>query len=78
MFVYIFGVISGSLATSVFDHTVFLAGASGGIYALVTGNISFTNYSIPDRPQSYTECFTYLLKPDYYHLIPEIKSLKDE
>ena len=41
MFVYIFGVISGSLATSVFDHTVFLAGASGGIYALVTGNFSF-------------------------------------
>ena len=38
MFVYIFGVISGSLATSVFDHTVFLAGASGGIYALVTGD----------------------------------------
>ena len=37
MLVYIFGVVSGSLATSVCDHSVFLAGASGGIYALITG-----------------------------------------
>ena len=37
MLVYLFGVVSGSLATSVCDHSVFLAGASGGIYALITG-----------------------------------------
>ena len=38
--VYGFGVISGSLATSVCDTTVFLAGASGGIYALVTAHLA--------------------------------------
>ena len=38
--VYIFGVISGSLATSVFDQTVYLAGASGGCYALIAAHIA--------------------------------------
>ena len=37
--VYAFGVISGSLATSVFDRNVFLAGASGGVYALITAHL---------------------------------------
>ena len=40
LLVYIFGVASGSLATSVFDRKVFLAGASGGIYALVTAHLA--------------------------------------
>ena len=31
---------SGSLATSVCDHSVFLAGASGGIYALITAHLA--------------------------------------
>ena len=38
--VYIFGVISGSLATSVFDQTVYLAGASGGCYALIAAHVA--------------------------------------
>ena len=38
--VYFFGVISGSLATSVFDQTVFLAGASGGCYALIAAHLA--------------------------------------
>ena len=40
MIVYFCGVASGSLATSVFDHTVFLVGASGGAYALVAAHIA--------------------------------------
>ena len=40
MLVYLFGVVSGSLATSVCDHSVFLAGASGGIYALITAHLA--------------------------------------
>ena len=35
MLVYACGVLSGSMAASVFDPTVYLAGASGGCYALV-------------------------------------------
>ena len=38
--VYTFGVISGSLATSVFDRNVFLAGASGGVYALAAAHLA--------------------------------------
>ena len=38
--VYAFGVISGSLATSVFDRNVFLAGASGGVYALGAAHLA--------------------------------------
>ena len=33
--VYIAGVLSGSLATSLTDPGVYLAGASGGVYALL-------------------------------------------
>ena len=38
--VYFFGVISGSLSTSVFDQTVYLAGASGGCYGLIAAHIA--------------------------------------
>ena len=40
LIVYSCGVFSGSLATSVFDQTVFLVGASGGAYALVAAHIA--------------------------------------
>lgn len=33
--VYFLGVIAGSLCHTVFDQTTFLAGASGGCYALI-------------------------------------------
>ncbi|BES90219.1 Rhomboid family [Nesidiocoris tenuis] len=38
--IYISGVLAGSLGTSISDPTVFLAGASGGVYALMTAHIS--------------------------------------
>lgn len=37
--VYICGVIAGSLATSLSDPEVFLAGASGGVYALIAAHL---------------------------------------
>ncbi|CAG9814958.1 unnamed protein product [Phaedon cochleariae] len=40
LIVYFAGVIAGSLGTSVADPGVFLAGASGGVYALVTAHIA--------------------------------------
>ncbi|XP_046682833.1 rhomboid-related protein 2 [Homalodisca vitripennis] len=38
--VYFAGVIAGSLATSISDPYVYLAGASGGVYALITAHIA--------------------------------------
>ncbi|GAV06163.1 hypothetical protein RvY_16190 [Ramazzottius varieornatus] len=38
--VYLFGVIAGALGTSVTDPNVFLAGASGGVYALIAAHLA--------------------------------------
>ncbi|XP_076181889.1 rhomboid-4 isoform X2 [Ptiloglossa arizonensis] len=38
--IYIAGVVAGSLGTSVSDPSVFLAGASGGVYALITAHVA--------------------------------------
>lgn len=40
LLVYLAGVIAGSVATSVVDPTMKLAGASGGVYSLVTAHIA--------------------------------------
>ena len=37
--VYCFGVMAGSLASSVFDPNMYLGGASGGVYALVASHL---------------------------------------
>ncbi|CAG2054774.1 unnamed protein product [Timema podura] len=38
--VYLAGVVAGSLGTSISDPRVFLAGASGGVYALITAHVA--------------------------------------
>ncbi|XP_053676681.1 protein rhomboid [Anopheles nili] len=40
MLVYLAGVLAGSMGTSLFTPRVFLAGASGGVYALITAHIA--------------------------------------
>jgi membrane associated rhomboid family serine protease len=40
LIVYIAGVVAGSLGTSVTDPYVFLAGASGGVYAILLAHIA--------------------------------------
>lgn len=37
---YFAGVVTGSLATSIADPTSYLAGASGGVYAIMTAHIA--------------------------------------
>lgn len=39
LFIYIAGVIAGSLATSVIDPSIYLAGSYGGMYALIAAHI---------------------------------------
>ena len=41
--IYLAGIFSGSLATSLTDPEVFLAGSSGGVYALMVGTCMLIN-----------------------------------
>ena len=40
MLIYLTGVLAGSLAVSIADPSVYLAGASGGVYALITAHLA--------------------------------------
>ena len=40
LIVYLAGVVAGSLGTSISDPTVFLGGASGGVYALIAAHLA--------------------------------------
>lgn len=40
LLIYLAGVVAGSLGTSVSDPTVYLAGASGGVYAIMTAHVA--------------------------------------
>ncbi|KAI5722561.1 hypothetical protein M8J76_010289 [Diaphorina citri] len=40
LIIYLVGVLAGSLATSITDPHVFLAGASGGVYALIAAHVA--------------------------------------
>ncbi|XP_063982276.1 rhomboid-related protein 2-like isoform X2 [Diachasmimorpha longicaudata] len=40
LIIYLAGVVAGSLGTSVSDPNVYLAGASGGVYALITAHVA--------------------------------------
>lgn len=40
LIIYFAGVLAGSLATSILDPTTKLAGASGGVYAIITAHIA--------------------------------------
>lgn len=40
LLVYLAGVLAGSLATSVSDPAIYLAGASGGVYAIMAAHVA--------------------------------------
>jgi rhomboid-related protein 1/2/3 len=40
LLVYLAGVIAGSLGTSISDPKVYLAGASGGVYAIIAAHLA--------------------------------------
>ncbi|XP_072155997.1 rhomboid-related protein 2 isoform X1 [Bemisia tabaci] len=50
--IYLAGVIAGSLGTSIADPSVFLAGASGGVYAIIAAHVStiILNWSEMEQP----------------------------
>ncbi len=53
IFIYLSGVLSGSVSASIFDSSVHLAGAGGGVYALLSGHVSniILHYSSMSRPR---------------------------
>lgn len=54
LIIYFMGVLGGSLATSVADPTVKLAGASGGVYSLITAHVASIILVGKQHPFDYT------------------------
>ena len=40
MLIYLTGVVAGSLTVSIADPHIYMAGASGGVYALITAHLA--------------------------------------
>lgn len=55
--IYAAGVLAGSLGTSITDPSVFLAGASGGVYALMAAHIAtivlVSSYYVAGNPDPF-------------------------
>uniref|UniRef100_A0A182JVE6 Rhomboid-like protein n=1 Tax=Anopheles christyi TaxID=43041 RepID=A0A182JVE6_9DIPT len=54
--VYLAGVVAGSMGTSLFTPRVFLAGASGGVYALITAHIATIIMVLPRTCHNLAPC----------------------
>ncbi|XP_052899552.1 rhomboid-related protein 2 [Anopheles moucheti] len=59
--VYLAGVIAGSMGTSIFTPRVFLAGASGGVYALITAHISTIIMNWKQMEYAIVQLFVFLV-----------------
>lgn len=60
--VYIAGVVAGSLASSITDPYSFLAGASGGVYALLAAHLASV-VIVSEKKQSFVPKFLYRSLP---------------
>ena len=75
MLVYIFGVLAGSLTTSIFRPTVYLSGPSGGVYTLITAHLgtvimNFRYISLPENVRLLCISLCYSLRK---HLFVNLK-----
>lgn len=59
--VYLAGVIAGSMGTSLFTPRVFLAGASGGVYALITAHIATIIMNWKQMEYAIVQLFVFLI-----------------
>ncbi|XP_050074974.1 protein rhomboid [Anopheles maculipalpis] len=59
--VYLAGVIAGSMGTSLFTPRVFLAGASGGVYALITAHIATIIMNWKQMEYAIVQLFVFLV-----------------
>jgi len=58
--VYLAGVAAGSMGTSIFSPNVFLAGASGGVYALITAHIATIIMNWKEMEYAVIQLFVFL------------------
>uniref|UniRef100_A0A182NNA5 Rhomboid-like protein n=1 Tax=Anopheles dirus TaxID=7168 RepID=A0A182NNA5_9DIPT len=59
--VYLAGVVAGSMGTSIFTPRVFLAGASGGVYALITAHIATIVMNWKQMEYAIVQLFVFLV-----------------
>uniref|UniRef100_A0A182P611 Rhomboid-like protein n=1 Tax=Anopheles epiroticus TaxID=199890 RepID=A0A182P611_9DIPT len=59
--VYLAGVVAGSMGTSLFTPRVFLAGASGGVYALITAHIATIIMNWKQMEYAIVQLFVFLV-----------------
>ncbi|XP_055529532.1 protein rhomboid isoform X2 [Wyeomyia smithii] len=59
--VYLAGVLAGSMGTSIFSPRVFLAGASGGVYALITAHIATIIMNWSQMEYAIVQLFVFLV-----------------
>ncbi|XP_055599116.1 protein rhomboid-like isoform X2 [Uranotaenia lowii] len=59
--VYLAGVLAGSMGTSIFSPKVFLAGASGGVYALITAHIATIIMNWSQMEYAVVQLFVFLV-----------------
>lgn len=59
--VYLAGVVAGSMGTSIFSPRVFLAGASGGVYALITAHIATIIMNWSQMEYAIVQLFVFLV-----------------
>ncbi|XP_055628143.1 rhomboid-related protein 2 isoform X1 [Toxorhynchites rutilus septentrionalis] len=59
--VYLAGVAAGSMGTSIFSPRVFLAGASGGVYALITAHIATIIMNWSQMEYAIVQLFVFLV-----------------
>ena len=81
LLVYFSGVVAGSLATSISDPKVYLAGASGGVYAIIAAHLAnvIFNWSEMEFPALRLIAFILLAGIDtgvavYYRYIAEVET----
>ena len=61
LLIYISGVVAGSLAVSITDPSVYLAGASGGVYALITAHLANVIFNWDQMEFAWLRLLTFII-----------------
>lgn len=59
--VYLSGVLAGSMGTSISNPKIYLAGASGGVYALITAHIATIIMNWSEMEYAFIQLFVFLV-----------------
>lgn len=59
--VYLSGVLAGSMGTSISNPNIYLAGASGGVYALITAHIATIIMNWHEMEHAFLQLFVFVV-----------------